>query len=165
MKKMMMFLMVSVFFLFGGMTDGKAQKAESVKIQTPVSISGKLGGAVQLIFTVNGIVSNNDYLIYIFVQKPGKSPELLLTFLMSGLICYRNPAMDSRITASYDRFGIRGVVTIHNLRFEDEGIYYVAIGDAYYPIYFSNGTELTVTSYLSILNKTATRKVSASTKK
>lgn len=47
MKKMMMFLMVSVFFLMGGMTESMAQKAESKSepriVQTPSSILARPG--------------------------------------------------------------------------------------------------------------------------
>lgn len=59
MKKMMMFLMVSVFFLMGGMTDGMAQKAENkAEVQvvlTPSFISERPGGTVKMTFLLVGV--------------------------------------------------------------------------------------------------------------
>ena len=102
-------------------------------------------------------------MIYVVVQKPGKGLELLFIISTNGMIRYRNPAVSDRMTVSYDSSRRMGTITINWVQPEDTGDYYVAIGNADYPMYWSQGTRLTVTTASQY--KTAPRKVSSSKQK
>ena len=146
MKKMMMFLMVSAFFLMGGMTDGMAQKEgkNSVTdvIVAPKSVSGYLGGIINISFTMNGATSNWGTVVLVF-QRPGDLTKNLVVLYRNGDVVYSSNVSSYRfyISADYSKNVIH--VTIYSIRPEDEGIYYLAaqIGDQ---IYYSAGTMLTV---------------------
>lgn len=148
MKKIMMLFIVSVLFLMGGMSDGVAQKvANESQIQVTLSPSFILkrpGESVGMTFATSGIGLGDSYLIFIVVQKPGENPKLLLTIGTNGVIYYRNPEMNGRITASYSSSNNSGAISISNLQVEDTGDYYVAIGDANMLICWSNASRLIV---------------------
>ena len=149
MKKMMMFLMVSVFFLMGGMTDGMAQKTESRTggqvILTPLATVKQIGETALMQYFINGISQRDFYSIYVFVQKPGKSPELLAALDTDGTVRYLNPVMRGRMTVTYYSSSMSGSIRIANLRAEDSGDYYVALVNSFGMMYFSNGANLFVT--------------------
>ena len=150
MKKIMMLLMVSIFFLMGGMSEGMVQKNENQSgIQVflfPTSILKHPGESVRMTFSINGIGLGDFYLIYVVVQKPGKGLDLLLTIGTDGVIRYRKDEIKDRITAFYSSSNNSGAISISNLLVEDTGDYYVAIGDSNTPLYWSNASRLTVSA-------------------
>lgn len=166
MKKMMMFLMVSVFFLMGGMTEGVAQNAknetEPQVFQTPPSMVKRPGETAVMEYVINGIKKEAFYYIYVYVQKPGMAPELLYILGTDGVTRHPNPKMKGRMTVSYSSSKQGGFITINSLNAEDTGIYYVAI-EVNGVVYFGQGTMLTVTTASQY--KTAPRKVSSSKQK
>lgn len=172
MKKMMMFLMVSVFFLMGGMTDGVAQKSvvkaepepEPRVFQTPTSMLKRPGETAVMEYVINGIKKEVLYFIYVYVQEPEKAPELLYILGTDGVTRYPNPKMQGRMTVSYSSSKQGGFITINNLKAEDTGIYYVAI-EVNGTKYFGRGTMLTVNSNPPILNKALAQKVPTSIQK
>ncbi|MCR9011014.1 immunoglobulin domain-containing protein [Gabonibacter chumensis] len=146
MKKIMMLLMVSVFFLMGGMSDGIAENAKNVSniqvVSSPPYMVAYPGQTVNIEYTISGL-NSDSFWIYIYVQKPGKTPELLFILSSNGRIHFRNPAMSNRITVSYDSSRRRGVIRINWAQPEDTGVYYVAVGTGN-QFYWSAGTMLIV---------------------
>ena len=146
MKKMMMFLMVSVFFLMGGMTESMAQKEGKNSVEdvivAPKSVNGYLGQTITISFIMKGVTSNWGAVVLVF-QRPGDLTKNLVVLYRNGDVVYSSNVSNYRLSISADYGKNVITVTIYSIRPEDEGIYYLAaqIGDQ---IYYSAGTMLTV---------------------
>ncbi len=151
MKKMMMFLMVSMFFFVGGMTEGIAkEKVKNVKreskkyvITTPTSILVSPGVIVNISFYIYGLTEKNNYSIGVYYKTQEGNMKLLLTIDSQGN-WVRVPNVSDRIAASYYAVGYCGVITIYNTCSEDSGEYYVMVRGKDFVAFVSGGTLLTV---------------------
>lgn len=149
MKKIMMLLMVSVFFLMGGenMVQGSENSSVAEVITFPTFITAFPGQTVSITFNMIGDVFNErDYVISLWFQPSGRPPMELIRIVKEGTILFRHPMVIDRITISYDKFRKKGIVTISNVIFENEGIYYISVVDGTNMWYWSYGTLLTVST-------------------
>lgn len=154
MKRMIMFLMASVFFFVGGMTEGMAKEKmkkatqTSVKyvITTPTSILACPEATINITFYIYGLSENDNYSIGIFYRSSAdRKMKLLLTLDKQGKLD-RAPDVSKRIMASYYAGSYSGVLTIYNTCTEDTGEYYVMVKGEGLVAFFSDGTMLTVSS-------------------
>ena len=148
MKKIVMFLIVSVFFLIGGIAEGMAQKArnkttlEPEVVQTPSFVEVFPGERATFCFTIKNVALYDVDLILIFCQKPGQNPRLLLTIDKNGNV-RREQGVSSRISAFLDFSNNGGRLIIDSVQLDDVGDYYVAVvKNGMY--YFSNGGRLEI---------------------
>ena len=147
MKKIMMLLMVSVFFLMGGMSMGFAQKTENESeiqvISSPTFIQVYLGQTARITFSLRGNdLDRRSYVISFWIRRPGQRPIELVRINKEGEILFRHSSA-SRITVSYNKYSKTGTVTISNVISEDEADYFVGVTESMGRWYWSYGTQLT----------------------
>ena len=147
MKKMMMFWLVSVFFLVGGITGSTAQKKGSKAsvgvVTTPKSILAEPGTTVNITFYVQGL--GTDYSLYVIHATPEGKLEILAVLKPNGSVEYRDTPFKYRLSVVYRHNFESGVITIFSTRKEDSGTFYVGIQKDNM-FYYSEGTQLTVSS-------------------
>lgn len=149
MKKMMMFLIVSVFFLMGGMTDGMAQKSESKGAEKLSNSTGYVhvtpGATAWLSFQLSPEHSNWQ-VIGLVLQRPGSALRCIVVLYRSGNVLYVAP-VDSRFSISFDASNNKVTVRLDGVKPSDEGIYYFVVQDGNGTYYWSEGELLTVASF------------------
>ncbi|KIO42762.1 MULTISPECIES: hypothetical protein [Sanguibacteroides] len=157
MKKIMMLLMVSVFFLMGGMSMGLAQKigseSEIQVITSPTFIQVEPGQTVRITFSLRGNdLDSKSYVISFWIRRPGQRPIELVCISKEGGILFRHFSA-GRITVSYNKYSKTGTVTIRNVISEDEADYFIGVTESAGRWYWSYGTQLTVSYPWSYLLK------------
>ncbi|WP_455508813.1 hypothetical protein [Butyricimonas paravirosa] len=146
MKKMMMFLMVSVFFLMGGMTEGVAQKEGKKSVEDARNSFGTVrqGETVKMVFRFTSEVFSKSSYFALVHQRPGEAPQFILVLYKSGEIIYSYSSSSGphRISMRIDFSSSAVVVTISSVVLMDEGTYYVYAGGVGV---WTEGQDLSVT--------------------
>ncbi|WP_294143070.1 immunoglobulin domain-containing protein [uncultured Sanguibacteroides sp.] len=144
MKKIVMLLMVSVFFLMGGEFDGVAQSNENGTPQIISDARGEIvvraGNTAQWSYELLNL-ENWSYAA-LFVQRPGEQPKFIIYLDCNGNIHRANPS-DYRFDISYNYYKNIIYVTLSNAQASDEGVYYLMVRKGTTD-YFSAGDQLTV---------------------
>lgn len=144
MKKIIMLLMVSVFFFAGDVCDGVAQSNRNGTPQIISDARGEIvvraGHTAQWSYALLNL-ENWSYAM-LFVQRPGEQPKFIIALDYNGNI-YRAYLPNFRFDISYNDYKNVIYITLSNAQASDEGVYYLVVRKGTMD-YFSYGDQLTV---------------------
>ena len=144
MKKIMMLLMVSVFFFVGDVCDGVAQSNKNGIPQILSSASGeinaRLGSTAQWSYFLFNL--ENWDTATLFFQRTGQAPKFIIALGHNGFI-YRPTPSDNRFNIFFNSYRSQICVTLSGVQLSDEGIFYLMVRKGTTE-YFSYGDRLIV---------------------
>ena len=146
MKKIIMLLMVSVFFLMGGEYESMAQRGEYLQ-----NVSNNQIGTVvrpgQTVLMNFYIGQYTDWIeAYLYVQRPGSALKYIITLGRDGRTYNPNPEFGGRFSISFDASRNVIQVSISSAQVWDMGDYYIALRRSFGEIVFLLGQSIVVTN-------------------